>query len=89
MERLVRLSVPVQEAWIGAGITTESRRCYDLRQALIRTQNEALDALDGKYPAHMKVSWRVVMADNTEWEWNPQLGVPPEAEALVFLVEGE
>jgi hypothetical protein len=90
MERLVRLCVPVEDDWRGAGITTESKRSYELRQQLIRTQNEAFDILDGNYPAHMKVSWRLMIdGDDTEWEWNPQLGVPVEATSLVFVVEGE
>lgn len=88
MEQLVRLCVPVRDDWRGAGITAESKRSYELRQALIRAQNEAFDILDGNYPAHMKVSWRIVIdGDDTEWEWNPQVGVPAAAKELVFVVE--
>lgn len=89
METLARICVPVQPAWVGSGITTESKRSYDLRQVLIRTQQDALAQLDGNYPAHMKVSWRVKLTDQSEWEWNPQNGVPTDAETLVFVVAGE
>lgn len=84
---LLRESLPVQAAWVGSGITAESKRSFELRMALIRAQQRAIDRLDGRYPANMKVSWRITMADDSEWEWNPQVGVPDNAVTLVFLVE--
>ena len=88
LEILVRESIPVNDNWVGAGLAGESRRSYELRQELIRTQRDALDKLDGNFPAHMKVSWRVRLLDQSEWEWNPQVGVPEGATHLVFVVAG-
>lgn len=89
METLARVVLPVQANWAGAGIVTDSARNYELRQVLIRAQQDALAGLDGNYPAHMKASWRIRLADQSEWEWNPQMGVPKEATHLVFVVAGE
>lgn len=89
MELLTSLAVPIQKDWVGSGIAGEARRSYELRQALIRAQRVALDELGGNYPARLKVSWRIRLADQSEWEWNPQMGVPVEATYLVFVVAGE
>lgn len=83
---LVRECLTVDPAWVGAGISTESKRSYELRMAMIQAQRTAMDRLDRNYPTHMKVHWLIQLADKSEWVWNPQMGVPEDAKELVFVI---
>ncbi len=86
MESLARVEVSVDPGWVGVGISTNNSRGVGLVDALVRAQNDVFDQLDDDLPDGFKVGWRVMLADGSEWEWNPQVDVPAVAKRLVFEV---
>lgn len=81
------VQLTVEDGWRGAQITGERGTDQRLRERMIEVQRLVCDELFAActpHPVRMRLWWEISPdQDGETFEWNPQAGVPTDAQRLI------